>query len=247
MDAHTPKLAPQTPLSAAGWRAEAAADVQPSLQEVNATASRSRLRRPLGAPAAGRPRAGLSGLRRLHGSRQLGDRPRGRVEVWLHAAVGHPDLEPDGDPAAGAGSKARHRHRPRSGAGLPRCFSKWVSVPSAVGRLRSRDHRLRPRRGDRHRDRAESAVRHSPGRRRADHGTRRLPAAAVDEPRLSLSRSFCDRAPGRDRGLLRGPDRGGGAAGGRDAARIRADRRDLHQSRDALPRDRHHRRDGDAA
>ncbi len=37
MDAHTPKLAPQTPLSAAGWRAEAAADVQPSLPEVNAT------------------------------------------------------------------------------------------------------------------------------------------------------------------------------------------------------------------
>ena len=38
MDAQTPKLAPQTaPVSAAGWRAEAAADVQPSLPEVNAT------------------------------------------------------------------------------------------------------------------------------------------------------------------------------------------------------------------
>ena len=38
MDARTPKLAPQTvPASAAGWRADAAADVQRSLPEVNAT------------------------------------------------------------------------------------------------------------------------------------------------------------------------------------------------------------------
>ena len=39
----------------------------------------------------------------------------------------------------------------------------------AVARLRGGDHRLRPGRGDRHRHRAATAVRHPADRRRADH------------------------------------------------------------------------------
>ena len=45
----------------------------------------------------------------------------GGAAVRLHAAQRRADLEPDGDPAAGACAlEARHRHRPRSRAGLPR-------------------------------------------------------------------------------------------------------------------------------
>ena len=47
-----------------------------------------------------RPR--LSGRGRLHGPGQLGDRPRRRRALRLHAAQRDHDLEPDGDPAAGA-------------------------------------------------------------------------------------------------------------------------------------------------
>ena len=65
-------------------------------------------------------RARLPGRRRLHGPGQLGHRPRRRRAVRLHAAQRHPDLEPDGDPAAGARRSAGHRHRPRPRAGLPR-------------------------------------------------------------------------------------------------------------------------------
>ena len=48
----------------------------------------------------------------------------------------------------------------------------------------------------------QSAVRHSPDRRRADHRARRLPAAAADEQGLPLSRSLRHRAADRDRRLL---------------------------------------------
>ena len=51
----------------------------------------------------------------------------------------------------------------------------------------------------------------------------------------------------RHRRLLRGPDRSRRAAGRGDAARLCAVDRDRHQSRDALHRDRHHRRHRDAA
>ena len=202
--------------------------------------------RPLVAKAAGLCRPRLSGLGRLYGPGQLGDRPRRRVEVWLHPAVGHPDLEPDGDPAAGAGGAARHRHRSRSGAGLPRHLFAAGQLHALAG-LRGGDHRLRSRRGHRHRDRAEIAVRHSPARRRADHGPRRFPAAAVDEQGLSLPRGFRHCASDRDRGLLCDPDHRRRAAGRRDAEGFCAVHRDLHQSRDALYRHRHHRRDGHAA
>jgi manganese transport protein len=40
---------------------------------------------------------------------------------------GHPAVEPDGDPAAGAGGAARHRHRPRPRTGLPRPLSRPVN------------------------------------------------------------------------------------------------------------------------
>ena len=69
----------------------------------------------------------------------------------------------------------------------------------------------------------------------------------ADEQGLSLPRSLRHCAPDRHRGLLRGPDHRRGAAGRRDAARLCAVHRDLHQSRNALHRHRHHRRDRDAA
>ena len=51
----------------------------------------------------------------------------------------------------------------------------------------------------------------------------------------------------RDRGLLRDPDRGRRAAGGRRPEGLHALARDRHQPGDALHRDRHHRRHRDAA
>ena len=44
----------------------------------------------------------------------------GGAQVWLHAALRRPDLEPDGDPAPASVRQARHRHRARSRPGLPR-------------------------------------------------------------------------------------------------------------------------------
>src|SRR5262249_42219426 len=43
---------------------------------------------------------GLAGECGLHGSRELGDRHRRRVEVRLPSDVGPVDVQPDGDPAA---------------------------------------------------------------------------------------------------------------------------------------------------
>ena len=160
--------------------------------------------------------------------------------------VGHHDLEPDGHPVAGAVGAARHRQRARSCAGLPRRLSA-PGRPCAVGRLRTGDHRLRSGRGDRHRHRAQAAVRHSADRRRADHRARRVPAAAADEQGLPFSRGLHRRAAGRDRDLLPGPDRAGGAAGRRSARRLRAVDGDRDQSGDALHRHRHPRRDRHAA
>ena len=65
-------------------------------------------------------RPGLSRRRRLHGSGQLGHRPRRRRALRLHAPERRHDLEPHGDPAPGPGGAPRHRQRPRPGAGLPR-------------------------------------------------------------------------------------------------------------------------------
>ncbi len=112
---------------------------------------------PVVAPAACLRRTGLSGVGRLYGSRQLGDRHRGWLEVRLHAAFGHPAVQPDGDPSAGARGPPWHRHRPRPGAGLPGDLFTPGELP-AVDRLRGRDHRLRSGGGDRHRDRVEAPV-----------------------------------------------------------------------------------------
>src|SRR5205823_13740045 len=43
------------------------------------------------------------------------------LPIWLRAAHHRADLEPDGDPAAGAVRAAWDWRRPRSRAGLPRC------------------------------------------------------------------------------------------------------------------------------
>ena len=109
-------------------------------------------------------RARLHGLRRLHGPRQLGDRPRWRRLVRIYAALHHHAVEPDGDPPAGARRAARDRHRPRPRTGLPRqLFASRQPCP--LRRLRARHHRLRPRRGDRHGDRAAAALRNPAHRR----------------------------------------------------------------------------------
>ena len=109
------------------------------------------------------------------------------------------------------------------------------------------DHRVRSCRGHRHGDRTAVALRHSADRGRPHHRARRLPPPAPDESRLPLPRSVRDRAPGRDRGVLRRADRRRRAAGRGRAARLRAVAVDRDQSRDAVCGDRHHRRDRDAA
>ena len=154
----------------------------------------------------GVPRARLSRRRRLHGPRQLGDLARRRLQVRLRAADRRAAVEPDGDPAAGAVRAARHRRRARPGAGLPRRVPAR-GVVAALGAGRDRDLRHRPRRGDRHRDRAQSAVRHSARDRRADHGARRVPHSVAAESRLPLDRGVHRHAARRHRGLLRDPDR----------------------------------------
>ena len=166
-----------------GWRRERE---RPSLAEVFGSIAT----RPTGsywAQARRVPRARLSRRRRLHGPGQLGDLARRRLQVRLRAAHRRAAVQPDGDPAAGAVRAARHRRRPRSGAGLPRRVPAR-GVVAAVGAGRDRDLRDRPGRGDRHRDRAQSAVRHSARDRRADHRARRVPHPVAAEPRLPLDR-----------------------------------------------------------
>ena len=162
----------------------------------------------------GVPRARLPGRRRLHGSRQLGDLARGRLQVRLHAADRRAAVEPDGDPAAGVVRAARHRRRPRLGAGLPRRISPR-GVMAALGAGRDRDLRHRPCRGDRHRDRAQPAVRHSARDRRADHRARRVRHSLAAEPRLPLDRGVHRHAARRHRDLLCGADRDGRSGLGR--------------------------------
>ncbi len=218
---------------------------QASLGEVNATVSVPKggvwFRRLLAFVGPG-----LHGLGRLHGPGQLGDRPRRRGAVRLHAAGRHPAFQPHGDPVAGACRAPRHRHRPRPRAGLPRPLSADRQL-RAVDRLRTRHHRHRSGGGDRHRDRAAASVRHPADLGRADHRARRVPAASADEPGLPLPRGVRHRASERDRDLLPGADRGRRAAGCGGARRFPAEDRDRHQPDDALHRHRHHRRHGDAA
>ncbi len=87
-------------------------------------------------------------------------------------------------------------------------FPRAVSM-AALGAGRNCDLRDRPRRGDRHRDRAQSPVRHSARDRRADHRARRVPDPVAAESRLPLDRGLHRDAARRDRGLLCDPDRDG--------------------------------------
>ena len=196
--------------------------------------------------SAGIRRSRLHGLGRRYGPGQLGYRSRRWRTVRLYAAVGDPAVERDGDPAAGTGRAARYRDRSRSRAGVPRQFLE-TRQHSAVAGLRGRDHCLRSCGSHRHGDRAAIAVRYPTDRRRADHCARCLPVAAADEQGLPLSRSLCHCAADRHRDLFRGADRRCCAARCGRVARFPAVKGNRHQSGDALHRDRHHRRDGDAA
>ena len=133
------------------------------------------------------PRARLSRRRRLHGPGQLGDLARRRLEVRLRAAHHRAHVEHHGDPAAGAVRAARDRGGARPRAGLPRRVSA-LGLVAAVGGQRNRDLRDRPGRSHRHRDRAQSSVRHSARTRRDHHGARRVPDPVAAEYRLPLDR-----------------------------------------------------------
>ena len=221
MDARTPALGPKPPIesvpmtdtTAAGWRADAAAGTQQSLPEVNSTIS---------VPFGG------------HWSRRL----LAFLGPGYLVSVGYMDPGNWATDLAG-GSKFGYTLlsvillsnlmaillqalAARLGIVTDRDLAQACratlfasrQLPALAG-LRGRHHRLRSRRGHRHRDRAQIAVRHSPDRRRADHRARRLPAAAADEQGFPLPRSLRHLAVDRDRDLLCDPDRGGRAAGGR--------------------------------
>ena len=119
----------------------------------------------------------------------------------------------DGDVPAGSPRAPRHRHRARPGSGLPRARAAALGHP-AVAALRNRDLRDRPRRGDRHGDRAEAAVRPAADARRAGHGVRRPARALAAAARLPPARGVRDRAHRDRRRLHRPPGRDGAAAGG---------------------------------
>ena len=88
--------------------------------------------------------AGLSGGRRLHGPRQLGDLARWRFQIRLRAARRCADLQHHGHRVAGVVRTAWRRFGPRSGAGLPRRLPEG-GVVAAVAIGRNRDQRDRPR------------------------------------------------------------------------------------------------------
>ena len=147
-----------------------------------------------------RPR--LPGGRRLHGPRQLGDRHRRRRALRLHAAQRHHDLQPDGDPAAGAVRTARHRQRTRPGPGLPRQLLAQDHHP-ALAAVRNRHRRLRPRRSRRRGHRAQPAVRPAADLGRLPHGARRADRALSAEPRVPLRGSAGRRPHSRHRRIVR--------------------------------------------
>ena len=168
---------------------------------------------------------GLPGRRRLHGPGQLGDRPRGRRALRLHAAERHPALQPDGHPAAGARGAPRHRQRPRPRAGVPRQLLE-ADHARALGALRDRDRRVRPRRGDRRRHRAQPAVRHPAHLGRLHHGARRAHRALPAEQGVPLRRGARRRAHRRHRRVLRRGAVAGQAGPGRRRRGLRPDHAD---------------------
>src|SRR5438552_2365009 len=145
--------------------------------------------------------------RGLHGSWQLGHRPRRGFGVRLLPPQRHPHLEPDGDPVAGARREARDRDRPGPRAGVPRPLLA-PDVDRPVGAVRGRDCRLRPRRGDRVGDRAAPLARDPAPLRARDHRARRAAGAVAAAQGLPPARGAGRHADRDDRGMfhLRDPD-----------------------------------------
>ena len=142
-----------------GWRS---ARGEPSLAGMFALGANDQTGAVL-AQAAGVSGSGISGRGRLYGSRQLGDLARRRFPVRLRAADGRAVVQRDGDRAAVAVHAARRRRRARPRPGLPQ-FLSAMGVAAAVAVGGNRHHRYRSGRGDRHRDRPQSAVSHSASR-----------------------------------------------------------------------------------
>ena len=126
---------------------------------------------------------------------------------------------------------------------FPRC-----GLLSALGARRARHLRHRLGRGDRHRDRPQSSVRHSARDRRACSPRSTCFSSCGCRTSASAgSRPSSSRMLGGYRRLLRHSDRHGRSRLGRGDPRLRADGRDREEPGNALSRARHHRRDGDAA
>ena len=161
--------------------------------------------------------SGVSRGSRLHGPGELGHGLSRRLAVRLRAAQRHPDLQPDGDPAAGARRQAGHRDGARPGPSVPRPLLATHLHP-ALGDLRDRDSSLRPGGGDRLGDRAEPAVRGAAAVGHRDHRARRAAGAVPTAPGLPAAGGAGHRPDRDDRRVLhlRDPDltarplRGGG-------------------------------------
>ncbi|CAA9254696.1 MAG: Manganese transport protein MntH, partial [uncultured Craurococcus sp.] len=191
-------------------------------------------------------RARLSRRRRLHGPGQLGNRPRRRVGLRLHAALGGARLLADGDPAPGALRPDRHRHRAGPGAALPGPLPA-PGQPRALGAGRGRHLRNRPRRADRHGDRPQPSLRHPAAGRGGADGVRCVADPLAAAPGRALAGGAGRRADGPRLRLLRGADGARPAGLGGGARRLPAERLDSHRREPALHRHRHPRGDGDAA
>ncbi len=190
---------------------------------------------------------GLSRGRRLHGSGQLGNRPRRRRTLRLHPPQRHHDFEPDGDSAAGTVRAAGHRQRPRSRAGVPRQLFA-ADDDRVVDSVRDRDRGLRSGRGDRRRHRAEPALRAAAHLGRLPHVARRADRALPAAQGLPLRRGARHRADRRSSPAASRVELLARTSGlGRGRGRIHSAHRDLTQPGHALHRHRHSRRDGDAA
>jgi len=153
------------------------------------------------AQGTGVRRPGLPGGRGVHGSRQLGHGPRGRLALRLRVAFGGAGVEPHGDPVAGPRREARHRDRARPGTGVPRSLLA-PDRARPVGAVRGGDRGVRPGGGDRLGDRAEPAVRDSPSMGHRDHGARRPDRPVPPAQGLPTARSARGGADRDHRRLL---------------------------------------------
>ena len=250
MDAQTPDLAPdslpKSPLALPSAISRLAPRARDALAGGHVRLGGNPQEGSVLAQAARVPWPRLSRRRGLHGPRQLGDLARGRFQIRLRAADGRAVVQRDGDRVAVAVHAAWRRRRARPRTGLPR-FISALDLAAALAVGGTGDHRDRPRRSHRHRDRSQSAVSHSAlDRRHSDRGGR-VPDPGAASLRLSLDRSLRRGDAGRDRGLFCDPDRARRSRLGRGAARLRADLGHSRQPRDALSRARHSRRDRHAA